>query len=102
MATVADLAEGELTFPPPFDLASAVALGKNADRGELAENLFAATASRDCGYRVTISALTPEGDEPLQREIINTTVASTNLLMTLLDGLLDELQARQDADPTAD
>ena len=101
METVADLAQGELTFPPPFDLASAVALRDNTDAGDLALKLFAATAARDCGYQVTISALTPEGSEPMRREIINTTVASTALLAALLDGLLDELHDRHEAE-TAD
>jgi hypothetical protein len=102
MHTVADLAQGELTFPAPFDLASAAALRVNADDGELAERLFEATASRDCGYEVTIRVLTPEGSDPEQREIIDTTVSSTPLLIELLTGLLDELEARAEAEHTAD
>lgn len=100
LAAVADLAEGELTFPPPFDLATAAALGENMDKGELALKLFEATASRDTGYRVLIEALTPEGSQPMRREIINTTVPSTMLLFALLDGLLDEIEARRDDDTT--
>lgn len=96
MRTVSAVADGELTFPPPFDLASAAALQENIDLGELALQLFHATASRDTGYEVTIHALAPEGSEPLRREIINTTVASTSLLFALLEGLMDELEARSD------
>lgn len=94
MRIVSAVADGELTFPAPFDLASAVALRENDDAGTLALHLFHATAARDTGYQVTIHALTPEGSEPLRREIIDTTVASTPLLFALLEGLMDELEAR--------
>lgn len=93
MTVVAHLTRGALTFPAPFDLASSAALAKNDDTGALAARMFEATAARDCGYEVTITALTPDTDE-LRREIINTTVAGTALLFALLEGLMDELDSR--------
>lgn len=100
MAIVSGLTEGDLTFPAPFDLSTSAALAKNDDIGDLAERLFAVTAQRDCGYEVTITALTEDpGAEPLRREIINTTVAGTQLLLALLEGLMDELDARLTGHP---
>lgn len=97
MTIVSGLSRGDLTFPAPFDLATSAALAKNIDVGRLAEQLFDVTAARDCGYEVTISALNHDDGDPMRREIINTTVASTGLLVVLLDGLLDELDARLEA-----
>lgn len=97
MQTVAAVADGELTFPPPFDLSTSAALASNIDRGWLAQKLADVTASRDCGYEVSITALTPGVPDPMRREIINTTVSSTRLLFTLLESLMDELEARMDA-----
>jgi hypothetical protein len=88
------LSDGGLTFPAPFDPATAAALGDNMDSGQLAERLFDVTAQRDCAYSVMIAALTPTSVEPVRRELINTTVNSTQLLFTLLEGLMDELEAR--------
>lgn len=93
LAAVASLDEGELTFPPPFDLASAAALASNIDVGDLALKLFEVTAGRDCGYEVRITAV-PPGESTLRRDVINTSVASTGLLFALLDGLMEELERR--------
>lgn len=94
-AAVAPLADGELTFQPPFDLASAAALADNIDSGRIAEMLFAVTALRDCGFTVHITAHSPAHPELPDRELINTTVPSSRLLIALLDGLLNELDAHQ-------
>ncbi len=102
LEAVASVARGELTFPAPFDLATSAALSSNLDSGSLAERLFEVTALRDCRYEVSITALAPEGSEPLRREILNTTAASTGVLVALLDGLLEEFEARLDAQQSAD
>src|ERR1041384_5367842 len=94
MGIVSDLADGELTFPPPFDLAASTALASNIDVGVIALKLFQVTQQRDCRYRVSIHAISPD-DEALDREIVNTTVSSTRLLFALLDGLMEELHARR-------
>lgn len=86
-SAVMSLAEGNLTFQPPFDLATSAALAANIDLGDLAQRLFDATAQRDTGYRISIHATAPGVPD---REVVNTNVASTALLVALLDGLLDE------------
>lgn len=96
MGILSDLAEGDLTFPPPFDLAASAALASNIDVGVIALKLFNATQQRDCGYRVSIHAISPD-DESLGREIVDTKVSSTRLLVALLDGLMEELTARRSA-----
>lgn len=103
MTIMADLSRGDLTFPPPFDLAASAALASNTDMGTLALRLFELVAARDCAYEVTVTALSTAGDTPpLRREIINTSVASTSLLFQVLDGLMDELEARLPAEQPAD
>ncbi len=97
LEAVASVARGDLTFPAPFDLATSAALGSNLDEGMLAERLFEVTAVRDCRYEVTITALAPEGAEPMRREILNTVAPSSGVLTTLLDCLLEELEARMEA-----
>lgn len=97
--TVLSLAEGELTFPAPFDLATSGALASNVDADELALKLAAVTAQRDTSYEVKITAVVPNGDQSLRREVIDTVVCSTELLIALLDGFLDELDARDDPTP---
>jgi hypothetical protein len=91
MAAVASLSEGELTFPSPFNLATSAALAANLDVGAIAERLFEVTALRDTGYRVAIYATAPGVAD---REVIDTDVRSTRLLISLLDGLIDEQCAR--------
>lgn len=100
MGIVSALADGELTFAPPFDLATSAALARNIDTGRIAQALFDATQTRDTAYRVTIAAISP--DDELAREIIDTTVASTRLLVALLDGLMEELHARRVAGQSMD
>ena len=103
MQIVASLAEGELTHSPPFDLSMSAALASNLDRNDLALKLAEVSAARDVGYQVMIYGLIPgDDDESLRREIINTTVGSTRLLFALLDGLMDELDARRTAWQAAD
>lgn len=84
---ICSLAQGNLMFPPPFDLASSAALAANDDLGEIAEKLYEVTAQRDTGYRVRIHATAPGVPD---REVINCTVTSTPTLIALLDTLIDE------------
>lgn len=97
VSAVSCLAEGELTFRAPFDLATSAALASNDDTGALAEEVFKLAASRDCGYRVTIHAVAPGGCG-IEREVINTTTPSTAVLMALLEGFLEELYDRHGID----
>lgn len=94
---VSGLAEGELTFKPPFDLATSAALAANIDTARIAQALFDVTRLRDTAYRVSIHALAPGVPD---REVINTEVSSTDLLIELLDGLLDELVGDEEGDPS--
>ena len=87
-AVIASLAQGMLSFPPPFDVATSAALAANLDTGRIAEDLFDVTAQRQTGFRVAIYATAPGVDD---REVIETRVASPALLVSLLDGLIDEL-----------
>lgn len=96
-SAISDLADGNLMFPAPFDLASSAALAANVDSGEIAEKLFAVTAQRDTGYRVVIYATAPGVED---REVVNTTVTSTGLLLVLLDELIEEKLARTDEKET--
>lgn len=95
MAAVAVLAEGELTFPAPFDLAASAALGDNVDVGSIAERLFEVSVQRDCRYRVSIHELAPtDRPDAVSRPLLDTTVANSRLLVHVLDDLLSEIQAR--------
>lgn len=95
-AAVSSLAEGELSFPPPFDLSSSVALADNIDVGVIAQRLFDVTAQRQTGFTVMISAYAVDHPEVPQREVIDTRVPDTRLLIALLEGFLEELYARID------
>lgn len=88
---VSSLADGDLTFKAPFDLASSTALADNIDDGGIAQRLFEVTALRDCGYEVRIMARSLDHPDVDPREMINTSVRSTRMLISLLEGLLDEL-----------
>jgi hypothetical protein len=96
MAAVAVLAEGELTFPAPFDLATSAALSDNVDEGLIAQRLFDVSVERECRYRVSIHELAPSDrpDAP-SRALLDTTVQNSQLLLHLLDDLSSELQARR-------
>lgn len=87
---VSSLAEGELTFPAPFDLSTSAALAANDDTGRLAEEVFKLAAARDCGYAVSIMSVS-EGET---REVINTRTSGTGTLIALLEGLLEELYVK--------
>lgn len=95
---VSDLAGGNLTFPPPFDLATSLALAANIDVGELAHQLFAVTAARSTQFTVRIDACSAEQPE-LTRQVIDTVVDSTQLLAVLLEGLLEELDTHTSEEP---
>lgn len=90
---VADLAGGGLTFPPPFDFASSIALASNLDTGTMAQRIFDVTAGRDLQFSVQITACSPE-HPGLSRQVLDTTVSSTQVLTALLEGLLEELNAQ--------
>lgn len=95
LIAVSDLADGALMFPPPFDLATSSALAVNTDSGDLAEKLYDA-APRTCQFEVKITELAQgAGFEPVRREVVNTVVFSTRLLLALLDSVAMELQAPQ-------
>lgn len=89
-AAVSSLAEGELTFPAPFDLSASAALLANDDVGLMAEKVFALAAARDCAYEVVISC-TASG---MSRDVVITRTASTGTLIALLEGLLEELYVK--------
>lgn len=87
---VAVLADGALMYPPPFDLATSLALAANIDTGDLAEKLHAVTAARDTKYQVTIYQC--DDEHGMRREVVDTTVSSSSLLQVLLEAVLDELE----------
>src|SRR3954468_19524437 len=86
-AAICSMAQGNLMFPSPFDLASSAALAANEDTDRIAEKLFEVTAQRDTGYRVEIYATAPGVDD---REVICCTVPSTPTLLALLDSFIEE------------
>lgn len=96
--TVAALADGELTFDPPFDIASAAALAANMDVGDIALALWSVTAQRDVHYTVQIHALVPGQPALEPREILDTTVSSTANLVALLEMFIDELHLKRNGD----
>lgn len=85
------LSDGELTAPAPFDVATSAALAANLDAGDIAEKLFDITSSRQPTYRVHIEEVSGEHT----REVVNTTADGQRTLFALLDGLMDELEARR-------
>lgn len=87
------LSDGDLTFQPPFDLATSAALAANMDKGDLAAALFKVTQARQTTFRVHIAAVAPD----LQpRDVINTTVSGEGLLVALLEGLIEEILTMQE------
>jgi len=86
----ADVAEGGLVMPAPFDVASSAALAANVDRGDMAAKLFEVTAARESSFSVLI--VEQQGDQA--RELINTTCIGQGPLFTLLDDVMDEIEAR--------
>lgn len=91
---VSVLSDGELTMPSPFDLPASAALAANMDRGDIAERLFEVTAARECGFKVTISAVVPGDPAVPDREIVDTEVRTLRALTALLMTTLDELHSR--------
>jgi hypothetical protein len=91
----AALSDGDLTFQPPFDLATSAALAANADAGDIAQRLFDVTRVRDTTYLVQITEIAPGVSD---REVVNTTVSGAGLLIALLDGLIEEQLARQNSE----
>jgi hypothetical protein len=89
----ADVAEGGLIMPAPFDVASSAALAANVDRGDMADKLFDVTAARDSKFLVHIVEI--QGDE--SREVINTTCIGQGPLFALLDDVMDEIETRRKA-----
>lgn len=96
----AALSDGDLVFQAPFDLATSAALAANMDIGNIAERLFEVTQMRETSFRVVIQATAPGVED---RDVVNTTVPGSGLLVALLEGLLDEIcarQERQEGDPS--
>jgi hypothetical protein len=91
VAAVVPLADGELTFPAPFDLASSAALALNTDVGDIAQRLFEVTAARETEFEVIIRAKSASQPDLPAREVIDTTVSGTRLLITLLESLIAEI-----------
>ncbi len=91
VAAVSLLADGELIFPPPFDLATAAALCRNTSGGDAAERNF----ERACDavprqFRLRLHQVAPgTGVEP--REIVDTTVPGLLQILTIVHGLVAEM-----------
>lgn len=90
-AVAADVAQGGLVMPAPFDVASSAALAANVDRGDMADKLFDVTAARESRFMVHIVEVQGE----LTREVINTTCIGQGPLFRLLDDVMDEIEARR-------
>lgn len=96
---VAVLADGNLVFPPPFDLRTSAALADNTDTGDAAEQLFTFCAPLvPVTYRVTITAVPAHHPETGEREIINTRVTTPAALKALLGGLVMEIAQHPDTE----
>ncbi len=95
-SAVASLAEGELTFGRPFDLASSAALADNIDSGPHAQGLFDVTALRDLVYDIEIRARSLDHPHVQPREVLRTQIGSTPLLISLLEDLIEELHGRME------
>lgn len=90
---VAPLTQGELTFPPPFDLVTSWALARNAETGETAMELFArdvdGSARRFC---IRIHELPPDDRPGVDgREIVDCVVTGERAAAQLLAGLAAEI-----------
>lgn len=112
MQVVAMLAEGELTFAPPFDLATSAVLAINPFFGDQVEE-FGAARRRVASYitytertrrqgngkiLIEIDQLLTMGRRTLCREVVNTEVADEAALQSLIAGLAEELRARTNND----
>lgn len=95
-SAVSSLADGDLTFGRPFDLASSTALADNIDSGQNAQRLFDVTALRDLIYDIQIRARSPEHPDVQPREVLCTEIGSTPLLISLLEDLIEELHGRME------
>jgi hypothetical protein len=85
----ADVAEGGLVFPPPFDVASAAALAANEETGNTAEGMFAVTAARQSRYMVRIV----EVQDEVEREVVDTTCIGQGPLFALLEDVMDQIES---------
>lgn len=88
---VAALAEGELSFPPPFDLAASAALADNEHTGETAAALFEFIQKMtEIRYHVIVEAIVDDpvpGGAPMRREIVNCQVPAAIVAGLLIDVL---------------
>ena len=92
---ISTLAEGEITFPAPFDYATSSALARNIDAGRIAELLFGVDRDRELDFRLTLFARSADQPELPEREIVNTVVGGKASLINLLDDLIEHLMQQQ-------
>lgn len=85
------LGDGGLLLPAVFGFAASVALAKNADSGQTAEQVFALGLMRSLHYRVHITTLSPDQPQLGEREVVNTVAMGLRPLAALLETLLDEI-----------
>jgi hypothetical protein len=94
---VAALAEGELAFPAPFDLATSAALADNTGKygGEAAIALFHFLREyAHVRYQVVLEAVVDDpkpGAAPMRREIVNCEVPAAMVAGLLID-VIDQLK----------
>lgn len=95
---IASLTQGELTFPPPYDLVTSWALARNGNTGEAALESFARDVnSSSRRFRIRIHALPPD-DQPQisDREIIDVIVTGPRVAAQLLSGLAVDMTEGHD------
>jgi hypothetical protein len=91
-AAVGSLNGGELMFPPPFDLASSVALDANTDDGDLALGLFDGTANtRSLGFRLRVEQVLLDTPDGPVREVIDIVVTDVRQAKALIGILAREV-----------
>lgn len=90
---VAWLAGGELRFPPPFDLATSIALLRNDETGDLALKLFDACSRRSGYLKIQVHEVSIDDPEIPDREIIDG-VFTPPMAIALFAGLFYELYQR--------
>jgi hypothetical protein len=91
---IGSLADGALVFPPPFDLATTVALGGNASRDTAAVAAFGAARDRICTQvRIRLDEVDP--DTATHREILDVTVGSILEAVWLAAQIVNEANGRE-------
>lgn len=92
--TVGSLTEGAMCFPVPFDLASSVALARNAISGDDAVDQFHLNRQEPVSYRLLVVEQVIGDPSVPGREVLNCVVqdrrAAAALLGTLAEELMDD------------